>query len=205
MDLLVLQFFQYSEDIDDAVSREIVFYQKPSCLSARAAPADTDPAGTGERCELAFVMLHVGQKERVNILDRDDIINAALLDAERRLGIGNLGGAGGDKDDPDILRPQPGLFHSSRKSDLRRHFHRRLDREQPGEQGGKFHTDQADHGRTGRTYERRLVPVRLYVFPGCLGNKLRRGTYFIDVVESQFQQCIQDNVNAAEIIVLGVE
>ena len=78
--LLVLQFFQDAEDIDDAVRCQVVVREQSRCLPACAAPSDADPAGVGQRGELALVMPHVGQEQRIDIFDRHHIVNAALLD-----------------------------------------------------------------------------------------------------------------------------
>ena len=90
MKLFILQLFQYLEDIDDPVRCEIVIHQQSACLPAGIAPADADPSGSGEGLELRLIVLHMGQKERVDVLDGHHIVDAALFDSQRSLGIGNL-------------------------------------------------------------------------------------------------------------------
>ena len=85
MELLILQFLQYAQDIHDAVRGQMIFCQQPGNLAACVAPSDTDPPGIGKGDELAFILFHVGQKERVHIPDRYHIVNVALLDPERSL------------------------------------------------------------------------------------------------------------------------
>ena len=104
-------------------------------------------------------MLHVGKQERIYVLDRYYIVYIALFDPERSFCIRYFRGAGGDKDDPDLLWFQSGFLHCLSPCDLCCHFHRRLDGQKTGNESGKLYPDQPDHRRTGRTDKRSLIHV----------------------------------------------
>ena len=94
-------------------------------------------------------MLHVGQEERVDILDCNHIVDIALLNSERSFGIGYLGRAGRDKNNADLFRLQSGFLHCPGAGNLRCYLDRSLNWKQPGDKGGEFYADQPYDRGTG--------------------------------------------------------
>ena len=90
--LFILQFLQYAQDVHDTVRGEIIVSQQPGCFPAGIAPADADPAGAGERRQLALIMPHMGQEERIYILDGDNIVDITLLNSQGGFCVGYFGG-----------------------------------------------------------------------------------------------------------------
>jgi hypothetical protein len=147
----------------------------------------------------------VFQKGRIDVLDRQHLVDRALPNTQRRLHIGDLRRTGRDEEDADLLRSISGLLDSSFPCDLRRDLDGRLDRKKPGDQCREFHTDQPDDRGTGGAYKGRVFHVFADIGAGSLRYQFCGGADFEHVVESDGEKCVEHDVYILQIIKLCIQ